>query len=155
GRYELCIDFKFDVDDHHPFLVIEVVSEDEWRALASVRGALPHPQQRRLEFEVHENESPTGGLPVEVRLRSSGFGGLVKAVKVRRIGAPMQPSPWIKVPDDETNWLEFMAQPTTTRTEDRGELSSIEGLAFGPKDSGLIAHGPGWTLPPGRYEVFV
>jgi hypothetical protein len=173
GRYELDVEFESDVAEDQPFIVVEVFSLGRYRAVSFVNGSVARPGQCLLHFEVHENETPTGELPTEVRIRSTGVGGLLKAVKVRRVGDPKLAAPWIEFPepppewqrleqkydaaDPEQNWVPFMCLPALDEHADGSHEKSrtSDRIALRPGFRGLVAYGPYWTLPSGRYEVCI
>jgi hypothetical protein len=104
GRYELCVDFASDLDDRRPLMIVEVYSDGKYRAVAFVNSDPARSGQCRLEFEVHEDEAPIGELPIEVRFRTVGAGGVIRAAKVRRTGEATLSSPWIPFPEVPSNW---------------------------------------------------
>ena len=98
------LEFETDAGEARPFVIMEVVSDDQYRGVAFVDGAKRRSGTASVQFEVHEDEAPTGELPLEIRLRSTGARGVAKALKVFPLGDAVQVSPWIAFPEQPTSW---------------------------------------------------
>jgi hypothetical protein len=104
GRYEARLEFETDAGEGRPFVIMEVFSDDSYRGVAFVDGAKRRSGTASVQFEVHEDEAPTGELPLEIRLRSTGARGIARTLKVYPLGDPVQASPWIPFPDPPAHW---------------------------------------------------
>ena len=104
GRYEASVELESDAGDGRPFVVVEIFSEGRYRAVSFVNGTDGQIDRCLLQFEVHEDETPTGEIPFELRVRSVGTGGVVKRATVRRIGEPTDAPCWIPFPTPPTSW---------------------------------------------------
>lgn len=121
GRYEARLDASTSAKGETPFLIVELFSDERYRAVSFVNGADAARGSIRIEFEVHEDETPMGELPIELRLRSMGSPGKLSAAIVRRIGDIRQQTPWISFPDLPERWRGEAAQSVS------GALKSILG----------------------------
>ncbi len=165
GRYQARVEYEADVDDRQPFLIVDVYSDGRHRAMAYVNST-GRKGRCAIEFEVHEDESPTGELPIELRLRGTGASGVITAAKVRRIGDAIRPTPWIDPPDPPADWP--LAPVMQRFGEDSTELDWLGLLKLGPAGQriggspqielnagvgGFAAYGPYWSVAPGRYSI--
>ena len=104
GRYEVRLDASTAAEGETPFLIVDVSSDEQYRAVSLVTGADAARGPIMVEFEVHEDESPLGELPVELRMRAMGSPGKIGAAIIRRVGDARQPTPWIPFPDLPSKW---------------------------------------------------
>src|SRR5262249_51082588 len=129
GRYEIKADLMpAGGEGPATFVALEAFSAGRYRAVAAMSNAAALAGESRLQFEVHEDETPTGILPVEVRVWAIGSAGLIKSLRVRRCGDATSLTPWVAFPSDDQDWLPFMtvAPPMTVAATEDGGSTEIE-----------------------------
>ena len=106
GRYEARVKASTAVRSDKPFLIVDVftVTNGQYRAVALVNAAEARANEIRIEFEVHEGETPHGAFPVELRFRSMGIEGVIQSAIVQRTGEAQLSSPWVAFPDLPPRW---------------------------------------------------
>src|SRR5262249_29385303 len=77
GRYEASLKVKSDANVAGPFLIAEILSDRQYRAVGFFDGTRGEQGEYKLQFDVHEDEAPTGELAVELRLRAAGAAGII------------------------------------------------------------------------------
>lgn len=153
GRYELALDLESRSKEDRPFLVVCVISEGRFRAIQPISCAEASAGTVKLEFEVHENEERIGA-PVALYLYAAGGGqGKISGINVRRAGEVRQTTPWIAFPDPSVNWVPFLHVADAKAVGQRWTEGGALAIAAGER--GIIAYGPYWRLPSGRYEIGV
>jgi hypothetical protein len=147
GRYELAVEFRegLIVDGAgENLLVLSVMSRGRFRTCRSLDAAALAESRHVLVFEVREDETPEGRLPVELHIRSSGaVAGAIRRIGVDRIGESSLASVWIEQPTEWMSWLET------------GEAGRFDAglLVNGTGRAGFLFYGPYWWLPAGLYEA--
>jgi hypothetical protein len=147
GRYELALEFRegLIVDGAgENLLVLSVMSRGRFRTYHLLDAAALAESRHVLVFEVREDETPEGRLPIELHIRSSGaVAGAIRRIGVDRIGESSLASVWIEQPTEWMPWLET------------GEAGRFDGgvLVNGTDREGVLFYGPYWRLPAGLYEA--
>ena len=148
GRYELGLELGEVVgidSSGEALLTLMVMSRGgRLRASRSVGAAELKQSRQAITFEVREDETPQGRLPVELHILSSGaVAGAVRSIIMCRIGDSTGTSVWLE--QNEMDWLPFLSIGGVGVARN-GRISTTG-------RPGYLLYGPYWALPPGEYEA--
>jgi hypothetical protein len=150
GRYEIVLEFGEAIGtacSSKALLSLLVMSRGRVRAVRSVSASELKQSYHVIAFEVRGDESPTGQLPIDLHILSSGaVAGAVRSIVIRRIGDSTGASVWLEqIKMDWTPWLQVGA----AGNRNAGGIAARAGAA------GHVVYGPYWQLTPGRYRMTV
>ena len=151
GRYELGLELGevVGIDSAgEALLTLMVMSRGgRLRASRSVGAAELKQSRQAITFEVREDETPQGRLPVELHILSSGaVAGVVRSIIMCRIGDSTGTSVWLE--QNKMDWTPWLTIGPAGNRQTRG-------IAARPETEGYVVYGPCWKLAPGHYQMIV
>jgi hypothetical protein len=149
GQYAVSIDFHnrpiVEQGTDKALLILSVMSQGRLRAERVFDADDLAAAGRAILFEVHDNESAEGRLPLDLQLWSSGaVAAVIRSISISRIGEPTLASVWLKQTSmDWTPGLQVGAAAVSTGGAIRAQRGAV----------GTVVYGPYRHVLPGRYRL--
>jgi hypothetical protein len=150
GRYEIVLEFGYIASESEivdaPLLTLAILARRRLRTSRVLRSAELITERPLVAFEIENEPTPAGRLPVELNIISSGgVAADIHAITVRRVGESTI-SVWPDPP--RMNWTPWLQV---------GEAGLVDGPLLRAREerTGPVIHGPYQSLTPGRYRLIL
>ncbi|SDR05677.1 hypothetical protein SAMN05519103_00568 [Rhizobiales bacterium GAS113] len=151
GRYEISVELDSKTvgapGANEAELTLAMMSRGRRGPELAIDIAASTTSRHVIAFEVSDNETMRGRLPVELHIMSTGdAAGTIEAIHLRRVGESTRAEAWM--PFLGADWLPFL------RVAAAGERNA-QGVAARSGVAGDVLYGPYWELPAGNYRLNV
>jgi hypothetical protein len=150
GRYEIVLEFGYIASESElvdvPLLTLAILTRRRLRTSRVLRSAELITERPLVAFEIENEPTPAGRLPVELNIISSGgVAADIRAITVRRVGESTI-SVWPDPP--RMNWTPWLQV---------GEAGLVDGPLLRAREerTGPVIHGPYQSLTSGRYRLIL